>query len=150
MGNLVGDSPVDCGCPGGKNGNALASTTLNLCVPYTLAWLSTTAIVSFAGPILHVAAACHIGATFSSIHAMISWSVLTLGPGLYSSPIAMPWFLMYAQKSRWRLKAARARSRSAGSVSQLGLMRGGSNIEALDIETLPLLRTVMSAVEMLA
>lgn len=46
-----------CGCPGGKNGNALASTTRNPRTPKTLARLSTTAIGSPALPILHVAAA---------------------------------------------------------------------------------------------
>lgn len=47
-----------CGCPGGKNGNALASTTLNPFVPITLALESTTAIESLSLPILFVALAC--------------------------------------------------------------------------------------------
>lgn len=34
----------DCGCPGGKNGNEDASTTLRPCTPYTRAFESMTAI----------------------------------------------------------------------------------------------------------
>lgn len=48
---------VACGCPGGKNGIALTSTTLRCSTPMTLALLSTTAILSSALPILQVAAA---------------------------------------------------------------------------------------------
>ena len=46
---------VACGCPGGKNGNALASTTLKPCTPKTLASESTTARRSPRRPIAHVA-----------------------------------------------------------------------------------------------
>lgn len=43
---------VACGCPGGKRGNADASTTLNAFTPITLAFESTTASGSFDLPIL--------------------------------------------------------------------------------------------------
>ena len=54
---IVYSHTVDTGCPGGKKGNAEASTTRKPCTPYTLALESKTAIESFIAPILQVAAA---------------------------------------------------------------------------------------------
>ena len=70
-----------------KNGNALASTTLNPSTPNTLAFESTTAIASPLLPILQVAEAWYSVNADSRMNSTICSSLVTFGPGRYSSSI---------------------------------------------------------------
>ncbi len=62
-------------------------------------------------------------------------SVVTFGPGRYSSPMVM--LFMFYHAYLVRLKPARATSTSACAVSQFGLMRGGSMVSGDVIVTFP-------------
>ena len=78
------------------------------------------------------------------IKSRISASLVTLGPGKYSSPIVM---FRSAQTCRVRLNVASATSTSVGYVSQFGSMTGSMTgatlVSVLVIVTLPRERVLL-------
>jgi hypothetical protein len=102
--------------------------------PNTLAVESTTAMESLDLPMAQVAEACHTCTALFRIKPRISASLVTLGPGGYSSQIVM---FRGAQTCRVRLNAASATSTSAGCVSLFGLMTRATLVSVLMIVTLP-------------
>jgi hypothetical protein len=128
---------TDWGWPGGRNGNALASTTLSPSIPSTLARLSSTAIGSDRTPILHVQAACHRPMVVSRMTSSISLSVWYISPGKYSSPTIMGAMALLRKMSRALLSDASATCWSVSVASKLRLTTGRSFVSAEMIEMFP-------------
>lgn len=119
---------VACGCPGGKRGNADASTTLNDSTPITRALESTTAFGSLGFPILPTAVGARstmTGMCYEHLHVHDAWyaglpdalklsricaSVCTAKPGAISSPINMGLKGSAFKSCRMRLKVCTATS----------------------------------------
>lgn len=116
----------------------------------TRAWESMTAVELSAAPMAQVHAAWKTVLNEFRIEVKISSSVRTAGPGYCSAPINTGFITGLLRSCRARLNAATATCTSVGSVSQLGLMMGRSEVSADAKSTVPLERGATRAVATVA